>query len=167
MRFALIVDFLNRVKSNAAAKKEAKAAGGSSLLFLAISIRILMSPPPCTLTETIILKRFPAAPREARNISTVNNIPQTLTPIPYGTLSFPPSLEVLLLTLHSLALLQTPQSKVVLVGEGCLFGGRCLSFWVGEGFGGDSLPKLSSYPFFSRRSVNDAWFGGSRENERG
>lgn len=34
-----------------------------------------------------MLKRFPAAPREARTVSTENNIPQTLAPIPYGTIS--------------------------------------------------------------------------------
>ncbi|KAI5480906.1 hypothetical protein MNV49_006715 [Pseudohyphozyma bogoriensis] len=55
-------DFLNRVKSNAAAKKEAKEKG-----------------------ETVLLKRLPAAPREARTVSTSGNIPQTLTPIPYDT----------------------------------------------------------------------------------
>ncbi|KAM0750277.1 hypothetical protein T439DRAFT_326229 [Meredithblackwellia eburnea MCA 4105] len=55
-------DFLNRVKSNAAAKIAAKAKG-----------------------ETIQLKRLPAAPREARTVTTSGNIPQTLTPIPYDT----------------------------------------------------------------------------------
>lgn len=54
-------DFLNRVKSNAAAKKEAKAKG-----------------------ESVVLKRLPAAPREARTVSTGGNAPQTLAPIPYG-----------------------------------------------------------------------------------
>ncbi|BGP58147.1 hypothetical protein JCM8202_006151 [Rhodotorula sphaerocarpa] len=55
-------DFLNRVKQNAAAKKEAKAKG-----------------------EHVVLKRLPLAPREARTVSTSNNAPQTLTPIPYDT----------------------------------------------------------------------------------
>lgn len=31
-----------------------------------------------------MLKRLPLAPREARTVSTSNNAPQTLTPIPYG-----------------------------------------------------------------------------------
>ncbi|KAL8276845.1 hypothetical protein RQP46_010776 [Phenoliferia psychrophenolica] len=55
-------DFLERVKANAEKKKEAKAKG-----------------------ETVLLKRLPAMPREARTISTANNIPQTLAPIPYDT----------------------------------------------------------------------------------
>ncbi|GAA6002651.1 uncharacterized protein JCM10292_002951 [Rhodotorula paludigena] len=55
-------DFLNRVKSNAAAKKEAKAKG-----------------------EHVVLKRLPVAPRESRTVSTQNNTPQTLAPIPYDT----------------------------------------------------------------------------------
>ncbi|GAA5931175.1 uncharacterized protein JCM15063_002567 [Sporobolomyces koalae] len=55
-------DFLNRVKSNAAAKKEAKEKG-----------------------ETVVLKRLPAMPREARTVSTGGNAPQTLAPIPYDT----------------------------------------------------------------------------------
>lgn len=40
--------------------------------------------------ETVLLKRLPALPREARTISTHNNIPQTLAPIPYGQSSPPP-----------------------------------------------------------------------------
>ncbi|KAK4046131.1 60S ribosomal protein L21A [Microbotryomycetes sp. JL201] len=53
-------DFLNRVKSNAAAKKEAKAKG-----------------------EHVLLKRLPAAPRESRLVVTADNAPQTLAPIAY------------------------------------------------------------------------------------
>jgi len=63
------IDFLNRVKSNAAAKKEAKAKG-----------------------ESVVLKRLPAMPREARTVSTGGNAPQTLAPIPYGTFFFLSSL---------------------------------------------------------------------------
>ena len=59
-------DFLNRVKSNAAAKKEAKAKG-----------------------ETVLLKRLPAAPRESRTVSTQNNLPQTLAPVAYGQSTSP------------------------------------------------------------------------------
>ena len=55
-------EFLDRVKTNAALKREAKAKG-----------------------ETVHLKREPAKPREARVISTVGNIPQTLAPVPYET----------------------------------------------------------------------------------
>jgi large subunit ribosomal protein L21e len=55
-------EFLDRVKSNAAKKREAKAAG-----------------------ETIVLKRLPAQPREARVIKIQNNVPQTLTALPYET----------------------------------------------------------------------------------
>jgi large subunit ribosomal protein L21e len=55
-------EFLDRVKSNAAKKAEAKAAG-----------------------KTIVLKRLPAQPREARLIKTASNAPQTLTALPYET----------------------------------------------------------------------------------
>ncbi|WOO77608.1 60S ribosomal protein L21-A [Vanrija pseudolonga] len=55
-------EFLDRVKSNAAKKAEAKASG-----------------------ETVVLKRLPAQPREARTISSKNNVPQTLTAQPYET----------------------------------------------------------------------------------
>ncbi|KAI8915795.1 ribosomal protein L21e-domain-containing protein [Gorgonomyces haynaldii] len=57
------LDFLNRVKRNAAAKKEAKEKG-----------------------ETINLKRQPAQPREARTVSTANNAPITFAPVPYEAL---------------------------------------------------------------------------------
>ncbi|KAH8921821.1 60S ribosomal protein L21-A [Atractiella rhizophila] len=55
-------DFLQRVKSNAQKKKEAKEAG-----------------------NTIVLKRLPLAPREARTVSTKSNIPETLAPVAYDT----------------------------------------------------------------------------------
>ncbi|TXT13336.1 hypothetical protein VHUM_00703 [Vanrija humicola] len=55
-------EFLDRVKSNAAKKREAKEKG-----------------------EKVILKRLPAQPREARTISSKNNVPQTLTAQPYET----------------------------------------------------------------------------------
>ena len=55
-------EFLNRVKSNAAAKKEAKANG-----------------------QQVQLKRQPAKPRGSRIITTEGNIPQTLAPVPYET----------------------------------------------------------------------------------
>ena len=56
-------EFVARVKHNAALKREARAKG-----------------------EKINLKRQPAMPREARVISTENNIPQTLAPVAYDTL---------------------------------------------------------------------------------
>merc|ERR1712144_202401 len=56
------VNLLNRVKSNAEKKKEAKAKG-----------------------EHVQLKRLPVAPRESRTVSTQDNTPQTLAPIPYDT----------------------------------------------------------------------------------
>jgi large subunit ribosomal protein L21e len=55
-------EFLDRVKSNAAAKKEAKEKG-----------------------EHVELKRQPLQPREARVVSIKNNAPQTLTALPYET----------------------------------------------------------------------------------
>lgn len=55
-------DFLHRVKSNAAKKRDAKEKG-----------------------EKVMLKRIPAQPREARTVSTKNNVPETLAPIAYDT----------------------------------------------------------------------------------
>lgn len=37
--------------------------------------------------ESIVLKRLPLAPREARTVSTKSNLPETLTVQPYGALS--------------------------------------------------------------------------------
>ena len=55
-------EFLDRVKSNAAKKHEAKEKG-----------------------ETVVLKRIPAQPRERRIVSVKNNAPQTLAALPYET----------------------------------------------------------------------------------
>lgn len=80
------------MKANAAAKKEAKAKG-----------------------ETILLKRLPVAPREARTVSTANNIPQTLAPIPYGLSPFSSSSSMTMIT-DRISHHQIPQSK----GIACL-----------------------------------------------
>nr|ALS04627.1 60S ribosomal protein L21 [Pseudodiaptomus poplesia] len=53
-------DFLDRVHSNEVKKKEAKATGSG-----------------------VICKRFPAQPREAHVVSTKDNVPQVLGPVPY------------------------------------------------------------------------------------
>ncbi|KAH7057322.1 ribosomal protein L21e-domain-containing protein [Macrophomina phaseolina] len=55
-------EFLVRVKENAARRKAAKAEG-----------------------KSVQLKRQPALPREARTVSMKDNIPETITPIPYET----------------------------------------------------------------------------------
>ncbi|KAF2273652.1 uncharacterized protein EI97DRAFT_403733 [Westerdykella ornata] len=55
-------DFLKRVKENYAKAKKAKEEGVPQNL-----------------------KRLPAAPREARIVSLKDNIPETITPIPYET----------------------------------------------------------------------------------
>lgn len=55
-------EFINRVKANAALKREAKAKG-----------------------EHVHLKRQPAKPRGARVVSSADNVPQTLAPVPYET----------------------------------------------------------------------------------
>ncbi|BEJ17026.1 hypothetical protein CspHIS471_0604270 [Cutaneotrichosporon sp. HIS471] len=55
-------EFLARVKSNAVKKHEAKEKG-----------------------ETVVLKRLPAQPREARHVTIKNNAPETLTARPYET----------------------------------------------------------------------------------
>lgn len=55
-------DFIRRVKSNAAAKKEAKATG--------------------TLVQ---VKRLATQPREAHTVSTKENKPETIVPIAYET----------------------------------------------------------------------------------
>ncbi|EJU02853.1 hypothetical protein DACRYDRAFT_21814 [Dacryopinax primogenitus] len=55
-------EFVDRVKRNAALKKEAKEKG-----------------------ETITLKRVPALPREAHHVPSVGVLPQTIVPLPYET----------------------------------------------------------------------------------
>ncbi|PHH90965.1 hypothetical protein CDD83_2093 [Cordyceps sp. RAO-2017] len=55
-------DFLKRVKSNAEAKKKARAEG-----------------------VTVQVKRQPVLPREARTVSLTDNPPETVTPLPYET----------------------------------------------------------------------------------
>ncbi|EOD44668.1 putative 60s ribosomal protein l21 protein [Neofusicoccum parvum] len=55
-------EFLHRVKENAARRKAAKAEG-----------------------KSVQLKRQPALPRDARTISLKDNLPETITPIPYET----------------------------------------------------------------------------------
>ena len=55
-------EFLNRVKGNAAKQKQAKEDG-----------------------THVHLKRQPAQPRESRTVSTQDNLPETVTPIPYET----------------------------------------------------------------------------------
>ncbi|KND90327.1 60S ribosomal protein L21-A [Tolypocladium ophioglossoides CBS 100239] len=55
-------DFLRRVKSNAEAKKQARAEG-----------------------VTVQVKRLPAQPREARTVSLTDNPPETVTPLAYET----------------------------------------------------------------------------------
>ncbi|UNI24400.1 60S ribosomal protein L21A [Purpureocillium takamizusanense] len=55
-------DFLKRVKTNAEAKKKARAEG-----------------------VTVQVKRLPAQPREARTVSLTDNPPETVTPLPYET----------------------------------------------------------------------------------
>lgn len=54
--------FIDRVQENARLKKEAKASG-----------------------THVNLKRQPVAPRNSRTVSTENNLPETITPIPYET----------------------------------------------------------------------------------
>lgn len=55
-------EFLARVKTNAAKKREAKETG-----------------------ERVYLKRQPVMPREARTITTKDNKPESITPIAYET----------------------------------------------------------------------------------
>jgi large subunit ribosomal protein L21e len=55
-------EFLDRVKSNHDAHAAAKEKG-----------------------ERINLRRIPAQPRESRKVSTADNVPQTLVPLPYDT----------------------------------------------------------------------------------
>lgn len=55
-------EFVDRVKSNAEKKRNAKAAG-----------------------EHVHLKRQPVQPRDARTVTTKDNLPETVTPIPYET----------------------------------------------------------------------------------
>lgn len=55
-------EFLRRVKSNAERRRKAKEDG-----------------------THVHLKRQPVGPREARTVEAKNNIPETITPIPYET----------------------------------------------------------------------------------
>ena len=55
-------EFINRVKDNAGKKQKAKAEG-----------------------THLYLKRQPLGPRDARTIDAKDNIPETITPIPYET----------------------------------------------------------------------------------
>ncbi|KAL1640580.1 60S ribosomal protein L21A [Diplodia intermedia] len=55
-------EFINRVKENAARRKAAKAEG-----------------------QSVQLKRQPALPRGDRTVSMKDNLPETITPIPYET----------------------------------------------------------------------------------
>jgi len=54
--------FVDRVKENARLKREAKASG-----------------------QHVHLKRQAVAPRTSRTVSTENNLPETITPLPYET----------------------------------------------------------------------------------
>ena len=55
-------EFLLRVKSNAEKKRKAKTEG-----------------------TTVFLKRQPVGPRGSRTVSTKNNLPETIVPLPYET----------------------------------------------------------------------------------
>jgi large subunit ribosomal protein L21e len=55
-------EFLQRVKSNAEKRKQAKAEG-----------------------KSVQLKRQPAMPREARTVKTEGNWPESIAPVPYET----------------------------------------------------------------------------------
>lgn len=55
-------DFLRRVKINHDLKQKAKAEG-----------------------KPILLKRQPAGPREGHTVSLKDNVPETITPLPYET----------------------------------------------------------------------------------
>ncbi|RPB19465.1 hypothetical protein L211DRAFT_842544 [Terfezia boudieri ATCC MYA-4762] len=55
-------EFVDRVKSNAEKKRAAKTAG-----------------------EHVHLKRQPVQPREARTVTVKDNLPETVTPMPYET----------------------------------------------------------------------------------
>lgn len=56
---------------------------------LSLSLSLFSSPFPNSLlsrpTEKVLLKRLPAAPREARTITTSKNLPETLVPQAYDT----------------------------------------------------------------------------------
>lgn len=55
-------DFVKRVKENAAKKQESRAKG-----------------------ITLNMKRVPALPREGHFVSTENNLPESIAPVPYDT----------------------------------------------------------------------------------
>jgi large subunit ribosomal protein L21e len=74
-------EFLDRVKSNHDAHAIAKEKGGE---LLASHLFFLNSDTYGHL-ERINLRRIPALPREARTVSTAQNAPQTIVPVPYET----------------------------------------------------------------------------------
>ena len=86
-------EFLDRVVSNAAKKREAKEKGGELIRDVEGGggrevwwVIVLADPcPSFSIVEHVQLKRLPAQPREARTVSVVNNAPQTLYPLPYET----------------------------------------------------------------------------------
>ena len=73
-------EFLDRVKSNHDAHAIAKEKGGKLL-----ASRLFLDSDTYDHPERINLRRIPALPREARTVSTAQNAPQTIVPVPYET----------------------------------------------------------------------------------
>jgi len=74
-------EFLDRVKSNHDSHAAAKEKGGE---WCPASFDIVtLSEQP--LAERVNLRRVPVLPRGARTVSTAQNAPQTMVPVPYET----------------------------------------------------------------------------------
>ena len=79
-------EFLDRVKRNNAAHAEAKEKGGACIhTYPVVSVRVLMSCDCGGCTERVDLRRKQVLPRGAYVVSTKDNVPQTMVPVPYET----------------------------------------------------------------------------------
>lgn len=74
-------EFLDRVKRNHEAHVKAKESGGTSLAL----VRLLSHSLGRVFLERVSLKRVHALPRGSRIVSTADNAPQTIVPVPYET----------------------------------------------------------------------------------
>ena len=73
-------EFLDRVAENSRKHREAKEMGGTLLpFFLSWVLNIFVA------LERVTLKRVPELPRDARVVSTKDNAPITIVPVPYET----------------------------------------------------------------------------------
>lgn len=78
-------EFLDRVKTNAAKRKEAKTNGSTSFWLLGLCRCADGSKRAKPLVQ-VSVKRLPAAPRQRHYISAAKTSVETITPVPYESL---------------------------------------------------------------------------------